>query len=257
MLIDTHCHLQDPDLAPDVDGVLSRAAENGIDTMLCVGYDMPSSREAVRLARLYPQVYAIIGVHPHDAATYTPEAEAELKELAAFEKVVAIGEIGLDYFREETPHDLQQDVFARQIRLAHALRLPIVIHDRDAHEDTVTIIKRENGGLYGGVMHCFSGHLPMALDLVKENFYISFAGPLTFKNNKKGQEAAGGVPLDRLLVETDSPYLSPEPRRGKRNEPENVRFTAAKLAEIKGVSPEEMARITRENACRIFGLHLK
>lgn len=254
MLIDTHCHLQDPQLAPDVENILARAKENGVETMICVGYDMPSSRAAVQLAEIYEPVYAIIGIHPDNAADCTPDAENELRLLAANRKVVAIGEIGLDYYHESVPHELQKEAFIRQIRLAHELKKPIVIHNRDAHEDTLSIIKQEQGGLYGGVMHCFSGHLPMALELVKQNFYISFAGPLTFKNNKKGQEAAVGVPLERLLVETDSPYLSPEPRRGKTNEPANVRYTAQKLADLRGKTLDEIAVLTNENARKIFNL---
>lgn len=254
MLIDTHCHLQDPELKPDVEGVLQRAKEAGVEKMICVGYDMPSSRAAVELARRYKPVYAIVGVHPHDADSYTPEAEKELRQLAASPKVVAIGEIGLDYYRDLTPRDLQQEVFIQQIRLAHALKKPIVIHDRDAHEDTLKIIRQEKGGQYGGVMHCFSGHLPMAQELINLNFYISFAGPLTFKNNKKGQEAAAQLPIDRILVETDSPYLSPEPKRGKTNEPANVRYTAQKLADLRGKTLEEIAYLTNLNAHKIFKL---
>ena len=252
MLIDTHCHLQDPDLLPQLDEILARAAEAGVEKMVCVGYDMPSSRAAVNIAARYKQVYAAIGVHPHDADSYSDDAERELRQLAAHPKVVAIGEIGLDYYRDLTPRELQKEVFIRQIHLAHELNKPIVIHDRDAHEDTLTILKQEKGGLYGGIMHCFSGHLPMAKELIKENFYISFAGPLTFKNNKKGQEAAAGLPMDRLLVETDCPYLSPEPKRGKTNEPANVRYTAQKLADLKGKTLEETAYLTNLNAHKIF-----
>jgi len=252
MLIDTHCHLQDKDLLKDIDGVLARAKEAGVEKMVCVGYDLPSSRAAVELSRKYKPVYAVIGVHPHDAKTYTDDVEKELRMMAANPKVVAIGEIGLDYYRDLSPREIQKDVFIQQIHLAKSLKKPIVIHDRDAHEDVMTILKKEKGGQYGGIMHCFSGHLPMALELVKQNFYISFAGPLTYKNNKKGQEAAAGVPLDRLLVETDCPYLSPEPKRGKTNEPANVRYTAQKLAEIRGKTLDEIAYLTNLNAHKIF-----
>ncbi len=254
MLIDTHCHLQDPDLLPDIEGVLRRAQEAGVEKMVCVGYDLPSSRAAVQLAQRYKPVYAAIGIHPHDAKTYSPAVEKELRQLAANPKVVAIGEIGLDYYRDLSPRDLQKDVFIQQIHLAQSLKKPIVIHDRDAHEDTLKILREEKGGQYGGVMHCFSGHLPMALELVKMNFYISFAGPLTFKNNKKGQEAAANIPMDRLLVETDSPYLSPEPKRGKTNEPAFVRYTAQKLADLRGKTLEEVAYLTNLNAHKIFRL---
>jgi TatD DNase family protein len=254
MLIDSHAHLQDKSLLPEAPEVLARAAAAGVEKIVCVGYDLLSSRQAVNLARRYRQVYAVVGVHPHDAVTYNEQTEQALSELCRDEKVVAIGEIGLDYYRDLSPRDVQQEVFARQMRLAQRLKKPIVIHDRDAHEDTLALIKQHQGGRFGGVMHCYSGSLPMALTLIRENFYLSFAGPVTFKNNKKGREVIEKMPLDRLLIETDCPYLTPEPLRGKRNEPANVAYVAAAIAEIRGKSPDEIAYLTNRNAHQSFKL---
>jgi TatD DNase family protein len=254
MLIDSHAHLQDDDLLPDLAGVLDRAGRAGVEKIICVGYDLKSSRQAADLARKHKQVYAVVGVHPHDASTYDDRAEQALTALCQDAKVVAIGEIGLDYYRNLSPQDVQRDVFVRQIQLAQRLRKPIVIHDRDAHEDVLRIIKAHKAGKFGGVMHCYSGRLPMALELIKENFYLSFAGPVTYKNNQKGQEVAAKIPPERLLIETDCPYLTPEPHRGKRNEPANVAYVAEKIAALRGKTTEEIAYISNRNAHQAFRL---
>ena len=255
MLIDSHAHLQDKDLLPNLAGILERAKAAGVEKIVCVGYDLASSKKAVELARKHRQIYAVVGVHPHDAKTYNDRVEKELVSLCQESKVVAIGEIGLDYYRNLSPVDIQQEVFIRQMQLAQRLKKPIVIHDRDAHEDVLTLVKKYQGGKFGGVMHCYSGHLPLAETFIKENFYISFAGPLTFKNNVKGQEVAAKIPMDRILIETDCPYLTPEPHRGKRNEPANVAFVAEKIAELRGKTKEEIAYLTNLNTHAVFKMN--
>lgn len=252
MLIDTHAHLQDKELLPDVKAVLKRAAEAGVELIVCPGYDLESSVQAVQLARIYPQVYATVGIHPHDAATLDETALAELYRLAKEPKVVAVGEIGLDFYRDLSPRDLQRQAFITQIKLAREVGKPVVIHDRDAHQEVLDIVTREKAGRNQGIMHCYSGSLPMAIDYMKQGFYISFAGPLTYKNGRKTAEVAAAIPLDKVLVETDCPYLTPEPLRGKRNEPAYVVHTAARLAQIRKKSPEEIAYLTTRNARAVY-----
>lgn len=251
---DSHAHLQDPRFAEDVDEVINRAIEGGVGMMICVGYDVESSKQAVFLASRHRQVYAVVGIHPHDADTADDEAWQELIKLAGHPKVVAIGETGLDYYRNLSGKEEQREAFLAQLRIARELGKPVVIHDREAHEEVRQIVKKEKAGRFGGVMHCYSGHLPLALDLMKEGFYISFAGPLTYPNNKKSVEVAAKITLDRILVETDCPYLTPVPYRGKRNEPLFVKEVVAKLAQLRGKSYEEMAYITSFNARKVFGI---
>jgi TatD DNase family protein len=252
MLIDTHAHLQDRKLYGDIDNVLQRAKEAGVEKIVCVGYDLSSSQEALQLAQKYKQIYAAVGVHPHDAQTLTPEVLEKLRILAKDPRVVAIGEIGLDYYRDLSPRDKQKEAFIQQIRMAHAIGKPIIIHDRDANQDVMEIIKREKAGKNQGVMHCYSGSLPLALESIKEGFYISFAGPLTYKNARKAQEVAAKIPMDRLLVETDCPYLTPEPLRGKVNEPAHVRYVAEKMAQLRNQHLDELAYITGRNARKVY-----
>ncbi|MGI5921698.1 MAG: TatD family hydrolase [Syntrophomonadaceae bacterium] len=252
MLIDTHAHLQDEELVNDVEAILQRARQAGVESIICVGYDYPSSLKAMEIARKYAGVYAVVGVHPHDAETLNEEIMAQLYKMAQDPKVVAIGEIGLDYYRDLSPRDRQKEAFIAQIKLAQELYKPVVIHDRDAHQDVLEIIKKEKAGKNEGIMHCYSGNLPLAIEAMKQGFYLSFAGPLTFKNNKKTVEVAAKVTLERILVETDCPYLAPEPLRGKRNEPANVVHTARKLAEIRKKTFEEIAYLTSHNARRVY-----
>lgn len=252
MLIDTHAHLQDEQYKQDLQDVLKRAEDAGVQKIICVGYDYASSCRALALARSLPQVYAVVGVHPHDSQELNEEILARLYEMAKDPRVVAIGEIGLDFYRDLSPREEQRKAFIAQIKLAQELYKPIVIHDRDAHQEVMDIIKKEKAGRSEGIMHCFSGFLPMAIDLMKQGFYISFAGPLTFKNAKKTVEVAAKIPQDRILIETDCPYLSPEPFRGKRNEPANVNYVAAKLAEIRQKSVEEITYMTSLNATNVF-----
>lgn len=254
MLIDTHAHLQDKALKSDLEEVLKRAEASGVKKIICIGYDYPTSVEAVELARKYEGIYAVVGIHPHDAKELDDEILSRLYQLAGEEKVVAIGEIGLDYYRNLSPQEKQKEAFIAQIKLARELGKPVVIHDRDAHQDVVDIIKKEKAGVNGGIMHCYSGHLPLAIEFMKEGFYISFAGPVTFNNARKTQEVAANIPLERILIETDCPYLAPEPMRGKRNEPAYVSYVARKIAEIRRKSVEEIAYITSLNAEKAFAL---
>jgi len=253
-VIDSHAHLQDPRYAEDVEQVIARALQGGVEMMICVGYDLESSRAALELARRFPAIRVVVGVHPHDAKTIDDRVLSEIWDLARDPRVVAIGEMGLDYYRNLSPPEVQRQGFRAQINLAKKLGKPIVIHDRDAHDEILSIIKQEKAGSNGGVMHCYSGHLPMAIDLIKQGFMISFAGPLTFANAKKTVEVAARLPLDKILVETDCPYLTPQPYRGKRNEPLWVWEVAKRLAEIHNKSLPEVAYMTNYNTRRLFGL---
>ncbi|MGE5404736.1 MAG: TatD family hydrolase [Candidatus Saccharibacteria bacterium] len=253
-VIDSHCHLQDPRFKQDVEEVIARALEGGVEMMVCVGYDLESSKEALDLARRHKQIKVVAGVHPHDAKTLDDRVMAELWEMARLPEVVAVGEMGLDFYRNLSEPELQRKAFRAQVRLAKEAGKPVVIHDRDAHDEVLAIIKEEKAGANGGVMHCYSGHLPLAVEIMKEGFYISFAGPLTFSNAKKSAEVAAHIPLEKILIETDCPYLTPEPYRGKRNEPLYVREVAGKVAELRNKSFEEVAYTTSLNTKRVFGI---
>ncbi len=252
MLFDTHAHLQDELIQESLEQILSRAEASGVEKIACVGFDMESSRKALALAQKYKQIVALVGVHPHDADSLDEKALGELYTMARDPRVAAIGEIGLDYYRDLSPRDVQKKAFIAQIKLAQDIGKPIAIHDRDAHQDVMEIVKKEKGGKNEGILHCFSGSLPMAVEMMKEGFYISFAGPVTFKNARKPQEAAARIPLDRILIETDCPYLAPEPFRGKVNEPAHVEHVARKIAELKNKTCEEVGYITTRNANRIY-----
>ncbi|WP_088188640.1 TatD family hydrolase [Desulfosporosinus sp. FKA] len=253
MIWDTHAHLDDEVYEEDFQDVLERIKSSGISRVTNVGYDLPSSKRSVQLAQNYDFIYAAIGIHPHNAEEFSDDVMAQLQALAQQPKVLAWGEIGLDYYRDLSPRAIQQEVFVQQIDLANKVGLPIVIHDRDAHQDVLEIVKA-HPPKHGGVFHCYSGSWEMAKVLLKLGFYLSFAGPLTFKNARHTVEVARNAPIDRILAETDSPYLTPEPRRGKRNEPAYVREVVRKLAEIKELSIEEMALQTMHNAETIFKL---
>lgn len=254
MLIDTHCHLQDKRFAGDLEAVLDRAQEAGVAYALVVGSNLATSREACELAQKYPQLFAIVGVHPHDSKDADRATFDEIRKLAAQERVVALGEMGLDYHYDFSPRKIQQRVFRYQIGLARELGLPIVIHDREAHADTMAILKEEKAEEVGGVLHCYSGSWEMARECIKMGFYISIAGPVTFANAKKLVQVVENLPLEHLLVETDAPYLTPVPHRGKRNEPAYVRHVAEAIARIKGIAVEEVEEQTTANAIKLFGL---
>lgn len=253
MIWDTHAHLDDEDFQNDFPDVLKRMQEAGVTRVTNVGFDLDSSLRSVKLAREYEQIYAAVGVHPHNVQGVTTEVLAKLKELVQEPKVLGWGEIGLDYYRDLSPRPLQRELFVQQIDLANQAGLPIIIHSRDAHQDTLEIVKA-HPPKFGGVFHCYSGSWELAKILLSLGFYLSFAGPLTFKNARHTVEVAQKAPLDRILAETDSPYLSPEPRRGKRNEPAYVREVVRKLAELKQLSLEEMAVQTKHNAEVLFKL---
>lgn len=259
-LIDSHCHIDGEQFDADRDEVVRRAREAGVVAMLNIGTGDPQSddfRRAVAVAEKYENVYASVGVHPHDAKLYDDAAEEHLVELAKSEKVIAWGEIGLDYYYDHSPRTVQQDVFRRQIRTARSLDLPIIIHSRDADDETVKILTEECSSKgFRGIMHCFGGTPAMAEDLMNIGFMISFAGNVTFKKAENLRDSAHVVPLERLLIETDCPFLTPVPFRGKRNEPSFVCHTAKFLADLYDVDLEVLAEKTTQNFLRLFKLRL-
>jgi TatD DNase family protein len=259
MLVDSHCHIDGEQFDSDRDEVVRRANEAGVGILLNVGTGDPNTDDftkAVAVAEKYDNVYASVGVHPHDAKLYDDDAEEHLLDLInSSSKVIAWGEIGLDFYYDHSPRDVQIAVFRRQIRKARELNLPIIIHSRDADDETVEILKEACGGDFrGGIMHCFGGTPGMAKKLIDNGFLISFAGNVTFKKAENLRDAALVVPLDKLLVETDCPFLTPVPNRGKRNEPSFVTHTAHFLAELKEVPFEDLAAVTTDNFKRFFRL---
>jgi len=222
--------------------------------MIVVGCNRKSILRTLGVADAYANAHAAVGLHPHDAKDLCDEFISDLKQWAAHPKVVAVGETGLDFHYDYSPRDIQREAYRRQIRLALELGKPLVIHDREAHRECLDILTEEGGWVNGGVFHCYSGSAEMAAEIVKKGFHISFSGVVTFSNAEKLRKTAAVVPLDRLLIETDCPFLSPQPYRGKRNEPAYVVETGKTLAQLHGLSPEEMAAITRDNTCRAFGL---
>ena len=251
MIFDTHCHLDDERFNEDREEAYLRMLENGVKHCVCVGSDMASSRRCLELAATHEGVFAACGVHPHEAKDAPEGYLEELRQMLQNEKCVALGEIGLDYYYDLSPRDVQKKVMAEQMQLAMDMDMPVIFHIRDAHGDMIDFFRRQEK-LPRGIIHCFSGSAETAMEYVKMGFYISFAGPLTFKNAQNLQRAAEAVPPERLLCETDSPYLAPVPMRGKRNEPANVRFVNEKLAELKGMGAQEMARITCQNAFDLY-----
>ncbi|MEZ4599464.1 MAG: YchF/TatD family DNA exonuclease [Syntrophotaleaceae bacterium] len=255
LLIDTHAHLDNGRFAKDLDQILQRAAESGVFQILTIGCDLESSRRSVELAARYQQIYAAVGIHPHDALEVSESAIWELRKMIEKNnKVVALGEIGLDFYRDRCSRDIQRSAFRRQIALAREMKLPLIIHDRDAHEEVLEILREEQAGEVGGVLHCFSGDLAMARACIEMGFYISFPGTLTYPGNETLREVAEAVSTDHVLLETDCPYLAPQPMRGRRNEPAFVRYTAEELARIKKLTLEDIARITSLNVHRLFGI---
>jgi TatD DNase family protein len=257
--IDSHCHIDGPEYDADREAVIAAARAAGVTTMLNVGTGDPhrgAFERAVKLAEDHPEIYAAVGIHPHDAKLFDDSAEQRLLDLVKQSKrVVAWGEIGLDYHYDHSPRDVQRTVFRRQLQLARELNLPVIIHSREADEDTIAILRADLSGYQkGGVMHCFGGSLQMARAAIELGFYISFAGNLTFKKAEDLRDIARQLPLERLMVETDCPYLTPVPFRGKRNEPARVVETARCLAGLHERSLEEIARITGENFERLFGV---
>jgi len=263
ILLDTHAHLDFPEFDADRQEVIARAQEAGVEMIVNAGAGLEASQAGVALAETYPQVYAAVGIHPHEAETLNESVLTELRTLARHPKVVAIGEIGLDYYRDYSPRPVQRQAFQQQLALARELGKPIIIHDREAHQDVMNILRQWVREGYRpsatshqpiGVMHCFSGDLAMARQAVEMGFCISIAGPVTFTNARRLPELVRLLPLERLVIETDCPYLTPHPHRGKRNEPAYVRLVAEAIAQIKGIPLTEVARITTANARALFGL---
>ena len=259
MFIDSHCHIDGPEYDADREEVIARALDAGVTTMLNVGTGDPNSgafERAVELAKQHEHIYAAIGVHPHDAKLFDEAAEARLTNLVKQNsKVVAWGEIGLDYHYDHSPREVQREIFMRQLRIARSLDLPVVIHSREADDDTIDLLRDELTEYpRAGVLHCFGGSLQMARAAIELGFFISFAGNLTFKKAEDLRDIARQLPLDRLLIETDCPYLTPVPYRGKRNEPARVLETAGCLAALHGKELEEIGRITSENFRQLFGV---
>lgn len=255
MLVDSHAHLEDEKYDRDREKVIEKCKED-LTFLINVGSNLLTSKQSIELAHNYDFIYASAGIHPHDAQREFDKVE-EIERLALQEKVVAIGEIGLDYYYDDPPKEFQKEIFIKQIRLAKKLNLPIIIHDRDAHGDILDILKQEWTKDLRGVFHSYSGSVEMAFQVIEMNFYISLGGPVTFKNAKKPKEVAKAVPIEKLLIETDSPYLTPEPYRGKRNTPVYVKFVAKKIAELREMPYEEVCRITAENAIKLFNIPLK
>jgi TatD DNase family protein len=252
-LFDTHAHVHFPEFADDLDDVLARGRAAGLVGLVTIGTDGETNRAAVALAEQLPDVYASVGIHPHDAGEASEADWAAMEELVRRSaKVVALGEMGLDYFRNLSPRDVQVDAFRRQIRLARRLGKPVIVHCRDAHEDTLAILAEERVEEVGGVMHCFSGDVAVAARCLDLGLFISLAGPVTYKNARALPDVARFVPEDRLVVETDCPYLPPQPHRGQRNEPAHVALTAAHVAALRGMDPARLAGAMTDNAARLF-----
>jgi TatD DNase family protein len=246
-----------PDFRKDLETVIQRAKESGVEYIFTVGTEKKDWMRALEIAHSNPSVYAILGVHPHNAKEIDEETYPTLRKLCRDEKVRAYGEIGLDFYRNLSPRDVQLKRFREQIVLAKELRLPIVVHDREAHEETLEVLKSERAEECGGIIHCFSGDYEMAKECIEMGFYISIPGTITFKNAEGFQEIIKNLPLESLLIETDAPFLAPFPFRGKRNEPSYIRYTAQKVAEIKKVSFEKVADVTTENTFRVYRLNCK
>ncbi|MEG0898157.1 MAG: TatD family hydrolase [Oscillospiraceae bacterium] len=250
-IFDSHAHYDDEDFDEDRNKLLLNMADNGIEYILNASSDIVSSRNSVDLAEKYPFIFAAVGVHPQSAQTYSNEIEAELIELSKLKKVVAVGEIGLDYHYDDTNKIFQLIAFEKQLLLAEELDLPVIIHSRDATEDTLSLLKKYKPR---GVVHCFSGSAETAAEIIKLGMYIGFTGVITFKNAKRAIEAAKIIPLDKLLVETDCPYMAPVPFRGERCNSTMLQSSVEKLAEIKEISPQDLANITNNNAKKLFNL---
>ena len=252
---DSHCHVDEEAFDEDREEVLSRMKANGVTRCAVIGSDMETSRRAAAFAAAHSGVVAAGGFHPHEASRFRESNLDELREMYQKGRIRAIGEIGLDFYYDHSPRDVQREVCIRQMELAWELKAPVAYHIRDAHQEMLEIMKGMKARLTGGIIHCFSGSAEIAKEYLKLGYYISFAGPLTFKKAPRLQEAVKLVPKDRLLIETDSPYMAPEPVRGRRNEPANVRYVGLKMAELRGEKPEQVAAFTTENAMQVYGIN--
>jgi TatD DNase family protein len=256
MLIDSHAHLESPEFRDDLDGVIARAREAGVEMIFTVGTETKDWARTLELARTLPSVYAILGIHPHNAMEVKENTWDTLRRLCRDPRVKALGEAGLDFYRDLSPRKVQLRRFREQVALARELRLPLVVHDRDAHAETLEVLREESAGEHGGIIHCFSGDYAMARACLDRGFLISIPGTVTFRNAEAFRDVVARLPLEGLLVETDAPYLAPMPLRGKRNEPALVVHTARKVAEVKGVPFEKVAEVTTANAMTLFGVSL-
>lgn len=255
MYFDSHAHLDDPRFAPDFDEILSRMRESGVTGMMNIGCDLPSSERSIALAERFDWIWAAVGSHPDDA-DHVDEARIErYRQLCQNPRVKAVGEIGLDYHYEDVPREVQKRAFRMQLQLAREVKLPVVVHEREAHADALEILDEFPDCT--GVFHCYSGSAEMAKELVRRGWYVGFTGVVTFKNARRAVESVEVLPLERILIETDCPYMAPEPYRGRRNDPSYVPLVAARIAQIKGLTPEEVGMATRENAARLFRLELQ
>lgn len=251
-LIDSHAHPYMPEFDADRDAMLDRARAAGVAAVVAIGYDLASSRQAVELAERASDVFACVAIHPHHAGDATPAAMDELRRLAVAPRVLGIGETGLDFYRDLAPREAQERAFRLHLALARSLALPVVVHDRDAHAETMRVLGEESGGLPAVILHCFSGDAAMAAEAAARGYYLGVAGPITYRSAAALRAALRAVPLDRLLIETDAPYLPPEPHRGRRNEPAYLPRIAAALAELTGLPPGRLAARTSQNAERAF-----
>lgn len=255
MYFDSHAHLDDPRFEQDFDETIARMQQNGVTGMMNIGCDLPSSERSVELAGRFDWVWAAVGSHPDDANHVGAARIERYRALCRHPRVKAVGEIGLDYHYEDVPRDVQKQAFRMQMQLAREVDLPVVVHEREAHGDAMELL--DDFPDVTGVFHCYSGSAEMARELVRRGWYVGFTGVVTFKNARRAVETVEALPLDRILIETDCPYMAPEPYRGRRNDPSYVPLVAARIAGIKGISPEEAGRITRENAARLFRLELE
>lgn len=253
ILIDTHSHIDMPDFE-DLNLIISNAKENGVEKIILPSTDRSSFEKVIEIADKFEEVYCALGIHPTEFKEISDEDFEKIIELSNHPKVVAIGECGLDYYWDKTPERAaaQKEVFLKQIKIANQIKKPLIVHDREAHKDTFDLITQNLDAGIPVIMHCFSGSLEFAKECIKHGFYIALGGVITFKNAKKAHEVAKNIPLERLLLETDAPYLTPEPYRGKRNEPAYVKFVAEKIAEIRGISFDDIAKITTKNARKVF-----
>ena len=256
MLIDSHAHIQGKEYAGEAADVIARANAAGVEKIIAVGGagDMSSNTEAVALADSFPNIYATVGMHPHDAKDVGADELRALRELTSHPKVIAVGETGLDYYYNHSPHEVQRRVFAQFIGMARETGLPIVVHERDAAQEAAELLRSEGARELHGVIHCFTGNYEAACDYLDLGFYLSFTGIITFKNAEPLRDVVRKVPLERMLVETDSPFLTPMPHRGKRNEPAFVRLVAETVAKVKGISLEEVAERTSQNVQDLFAI---
>jgi TatD DNase family protein len=253
-VIDTHCHLDMIRSGEDINEIVSRAAARGVSRIITIGIDIKSSKKAIEIAEKHESVYASVGIHPHNVQELQDDSYDELEKLSASKKVVAYGEIGLDFVKQYAPQHVQIEHYARQVALAKRTGLPLVIHDREAHDEIMHILQREAPFAAAGVMHCFSGDWQLATRVLDLGFLISIPGVVTFKKASALHKVAREIPLDKLILETDAPFLTPDPYRGRTNMPEYVLYTAKKIADLRSITVEEVARATTENACKLFNI---